>query len=441
MSEIGGPSGLCRDCAAPVAAPASRCGDCGSPRLVFHPELHSLAIAHIDCDAFYASVEKRDDPSLRDRPVIVGGGQRGVVSAACYIARIKGVHSAMPMFKARKLCPDAVVIKPDMKKYSEVGRQIRALMQAVTPLVEPISIDEAFLDLSGTQRLHNASPAATLIKLIQRIEAECGVTASVGLSYNKSLAKLASDLDKPRGFSVLGRDDRLAFLTDLPVNRIWGVGKALHRKLLADGISTIGQLRIRDEAALVARYGSIGHRLYNFSRGQDTRRVNPSSQPKNVSVETTFHQDIGDVEGLKQRLWPLCERLSDRLKAKELAGQTLVLKLKSSKFRITTRSQSLAWPTQLAETIYRFAVPLLENAVGDAPAGSRFRLIGIGVATLKPANEADPPDLADPDADQRKRVEHVIDDVRERLGHDAIARGRGLAAKSKVKSTGKKNGH
>jgi DNA polymerase-4 len=376
MSEIGGPSGLCRDCAAPVAAPASRCGDCGSPRLVFHPELHSLAIAHIDCDAFYASVEKRDDPSLRDRPVIVGGGQRGVVSAACYIARIKGVHSAMPMFKARKLCPDAVVIKPDMKKYSEVGRQIRALMQAVTPLVEPISIDEAFLDLSGTQRLHNASPAATLIKLIQRIEAECGVTASVGLSYNKSLAKLASDLDKPRGFSVLGRDDGLAFLTDLPVNRIWGVGKALHRKLLADGISTIGQLRIRDEAALVARYGSIGHRLYNFSRGQDTRRVNPSSQPKNVSVETTFHQDIGDVEGLKQRLWPLCERLSDRLKAKELAGQTLVLKLKSSKFRITTRSQSLAWPTQLAETIYRFAVPLLENAVGDAPAGSRFRLRG-----------------------------------------------------------------
>lgn len=425
MSEDCTP-GLCRDCAAPIAPPAQRCGECGSPRLIFHRELHHLEIAHIDCDAFYASVEKRDNPSLRDLPVIVGGRQRGVVSAACYIARIKGVHSAMPMFQARKLCPDAIIIPPDMKKYSQVGRQIRTLMQAITPLVEPVSIDEAFLDLSGTERLHNASPAASLIKLIQRIEAECGVTASIGLSYNKSLAKLASDLDKPRGFAILGRHDALAYLAKLPVNRIWGVGNSLHRKLRADGISTIGQLRTRDEATLVHRYGSMGHRLYNFSHGEDSRRVNPSSPPKNVSAETTFHQDIGDLEGLKQRLWPLCERLSDRLKAKELAGQTLVLKLKSSKFRITTRSQGLAWPTQLAETIFQYATPLLENALGDAPAGSRFRLIGIGVATLKPASEADPPDLADPDAGQRKRVENVIDDVRGRLGRNAIARGRGL---------------
>ncbi|MCZ6590034.1 MAG: DNA polymerase IV [Alphaproteobacteria bacterium] len=433
MTEDGAP-GFCRDCTAPVLSPAGRCGDCGSPRLIFHREIHSLVIAHVDCDAFYASVEKRDDPSLRDRPVIVGGGQRGVVSAACYIARIKGVHSAMPMFQARKLCPDAVVISPNMKKYSEVGRQIRTLMQAVTPLVEPVSIDEAFLDLSGTERLHNASPAATLIKLVQRIEAECGVTASVGLSYNKSLAKLASDIDKPRGFAILGRDDGPTFLADLPVNRIWGVGKALHRKLLADGISTIGQLRTRDEATLVRRYGSIGRRLYNFSRGEDQRRVNPSTTPKNVSAETTFFQDIGDLEELKQRLWPLCERLSGRLKTKELAGQTLVLKLKSSKFRTTTRSQGLAWPTQLAETIYQFAVPLLANAVNDAPAGSRFRLIGIGVATLKPASEADPPDLADPDLSQRKRVENIIDDVRDRMGSNAIARGRGLALPAQRKS-------
>lgn len=437
-TQDGAPSGLCRDCAAPVPPPADRCGGCGSPRLIFHRELHSLTIAHIDCDAFYASVEKRDNPDLRDRPVIVGGAQRGVVSAACYIARIKGVHSAMPMFQARKLCPDAVIIRPDMKKYSAVGQQIRTLMQAITPLVEPVSIDEAFLDLSGTERLHHGSPAATLIKLIQRIEDECGITASVGLSYNKSLAKLASDLDKPRGFAVLGRHDAPAFLTELPVNRIWGVGKSLHRKLRADGISTISQLRARDETALVSRYGSIGHRLYNFSRGEDSRRVNPSSPPKNVSAETTFGQDIGDLEGLKQRLWPLCERLSERLKAKELAGQTLVLKLKSSKFRITTRSQGLAWPTQLAETIFQYAIPLLENALGDAPAGSRFRLIGIGVATLKPASEADPPDLADPDAGHRKRIENVIDDVRGRLGNKAIGRGRGLAtpaAASRVKST------
>ena len=432
MTDTSGTPGLCRDCTAPVSSPTKRCGACGSPRLVFHREIHDLAIAHVDCDAFYASVEKRDDPSLRDRPVIVGGGQRGVVSAACYISRIKGVHSAMPMFKALKLCPDAVVIRPDMKKYSEVGRQIRKLMQAITPLVEPISIDEAFLDLSGTERLHNASPAATLNNLLQRIEAECGVTASVGLSYNKSLAKLASDLDKPRGFAILGRGDAQAYLAGLPVNRIWGVGKALHGKLRADGISTIGQLRVRDEAALVSRYGSIGHRLYNFSRGEDSRRVNPVSAPKNVSAESTFHQDIGDLDALKDRLWPLCERVSDRLKAKDIAGQTLVLKLKSSKFRITTRSQALAWPTQLAETMYQFGVPLLENAINDAPAGSRFRLIGIGVSALKPGDEADPPDLADPDAGQRKRVENIIDDVREKLGHDAISRGRGLGRKERA---------
>lgn len=431
--------GLCRDCAAPVISASSRCDACGSPRLIFHNELHKLAIAHIDCDAFYASVEKRDDPSLRDRPVIVGGAQRGVVSAACYIARINGVHSAMPMFKARKLCPDAVIIRPDMKKYSAVGRQIRTLMQAMTPLVEPISIDEAFLDLSGTERLHNASPAATLIKLIQRIEIECGITASVGLSYNKSLAKLASDLDKPRGFAILGRDDGMAFLSDLPVNRIWGVGKSLHKKLQADGISTIGQLRTRDEAALIARYGSIGQRLYNFSRGEDTRRVNPSSAAKNVSTETTFHQDISDPELLKQRLWPLCERLSERLKAKDLAGKTLVLKLKSSKFKTITRSQGLTWPTQLAETLYQSGGLLLDSAIDSAPAGSSFRLIGIGVANLKPANEADPPDLADPDAGQRKRVENVIDDVRNRLGRDVIARGRGLTKTSGSK-TDRKSG-
>ena len=440
MSAPADTPGLCRDCGGTAAAPSERCSACGSPRLVFHHELHELAIAHIDCDAFYASVEKRDNPELRGRPVIVGGGQRGVVSAACYIARIKGVHSAMPMFKALKACPEAVVIKPDMQKYVAVGRQIRDLMLEITPLVEPLSIDEAFLDLSGTARLHHASPAQSLIKLVRRIEADCGVTASIGLSYNKSLAKLASDLDKPRGFAILGRDDGPAFLADQPVSLIWGVGKALQRKLHADGISTIGQLLSRNEAALVQRYGSIGHRLYNFSRGRDTRRVNPRALPKNVSTETTFHQDIGDLDGLKQRLWPLCERLSERLKAKDLAGQTLVLKLKSARFQITTRSQSLAWPTQLADTLYRYAVPLLENAMAGAPPDTRYRLIGIGVSNLKPGSEADPPDLADPDAAHRKRVEHAIDAVRERLGREAIGRGRGLTHRRQAKA-GRESSH
>ena len=270
-------STICRDCTRPLTRDAlvSRCPECGSRRLLAHPELDTLAIAHIDCDAFYATIEKRDDPSLTDKPVIVGGGKRGVVSAACYVSRTYGVHSAMPMFKALKACPDAVVIRPDMRKYVAVGREVRALMLETTPLVEPLSIDEAFLDLSGTERLHGASPARTLVRLIRGIEETLGITASVGLSYNKSLAKIASDLDKPRGFAVIGRAEAQSFLEGQPVGLIWGVGKALQRRLTGDGIRTIGQLRALDEGALTARYGAIGKRLAHVCRGKENRQVNP----------------------------------------------------------------------------------------------------------------------------------------------------------------------
>lgn len=421
-----GDTGLCRDCAAETPAHATRCPACAAPRILTHPELGTLAIAHIDCDAFYASVEKRDDPTLRDKPVIVGGGRRGVVSAACYISRIKGVRSAMPMFKALKLCPDATVIRPDMDKYAAVGRQIRDLMRDVTPLVEPLSIDEAFLDLTGTERLHHATPAESLIRLINRIERDIGVTASVGLSYNKFLAKLASDLDKPRGFAVIGEADALDFLENLPVTRIWGVGAALHRKLSADGLYTIGQIRAQDEARLVARYGAIGRRLARFSQGEDPRGVTPHSVPKNLSAETTFSSDIRDFDELSRRLWPLCERVTDRMKKRDLAGRTITLKLKTARFRTLTRSQALPDPTQLAETLYRGAVPLLERAVAAAPPGSGFRLIGVGLSNFADPIEADPLDLADPDAEQRKRVEDVIDEVRGKLGAKAIGKGRAI---------------
>jgi len=394
--------------------------------MLFHAELNDLSVAHIDCDAFYASVEKRDDPSLRDKPVIVGGGKRGVVSAACYVARIKGVHSAMPMFKALKLCPDATVIKPDMEKYSAVGRQIRDLMREITPLVEPLSIDEAFLDLTGTERLHQASPAESLIRLVNRIERDIGVTSSVGLSYNKFLAKLASDIDKPRGFAIIGKAEALDYLDTLPVTRIWGVGKSLHSKLAADGLQTIGQLRAHNERRLIDRYGAIGQRLARFSRGEDHRSVKPHSVPKNLSSETTFFEDIEDRETLQERLWPLCEKVTDRMKARELAGRTVTLKLKSSRFKTLTRSQALPAPTQLAETLFRAALPLLDRAIDAAPAGSQFRLIGVGLSNFSDSLEADPPDLVDPDADQRKQVEAVIDQVRRKLGRDAIGKGRSL---------------
>jgi len=414
---------LCRDCGAGAAVDWRRCTDCGSPRVIAHPELATLRIAHIDCDAFYAAIEKRDDPGLRDSPVIVGGGRRGVVAACCYVARLYGVRSAMPMFKALKACPDAVVIGPDMAKYQAVGRQVRSLMRAVTPLVEPLSIDEAFLDLTGTERLHGGSAARTLALLARRIEAEVGITASIGLSHNKFLAKVASDLDKPRGFAVIGRAETLDFLADKPVGLIWGVGQALRRRLHADGLTTLRQLRERPEAALVARYGAIGRRLARFAHGQDDRPVEPNAATKSLSAETTLDDDVADAGRLAAVLWPLCEKLAWRLKQARLAGRTVTLKLKTAEFRLLTRSRRLPAPTQLAETLYRTARPLLELEAD----GRRYRLVGIAASDLADQAEADPPDLLDPDLTHRIRVERTIDQVRGKLGRDAIAKGRTLA--------------
>ena len=426
---------FCRDCdtvldkAAPKnsggAGKAGRCPACGGRRILRHDELFALTIAHIDCDAFYASVEKRDDPGLRDKPVIVGGGRRGVVSAACYVARIHGVHSAMPMFKALKACPDAVVIRPDMAKYQTVGRQIRRMMEDLTPAVEPISIDEAFLDLTGTARLHGAPPAIVLAGLVRRIRREAGVTASVGLSYNKFLAKVASDLDKPHGFSVIGRAEAKTFLAGQPVGIVWGVGKAMRAKLARDGIRTVGQLQVQDERELLARYGSMGRRLHRFSRGEDDRRVHRGGAAKSVSSETTFSEDLSEAAALEARLWPLCESVSRRMKAAEIAGRTLTLKLKTSAFRTRTRQRRLGAPTQLAEDMYRAALPML---AGECD-GTAFRLIGIGLSDLSAPDDAGEADLLDPDARKRAAVEHTLDAVRDKLGRDAIAKGRSLRRK------------
>lgn len=416
---------LCRDCIVVFDAhrPPPRCPACGSARLVGHQELALLTIAHVDCDAFYASIEKRDDPTLADKPVLVGGRHRGVVAAACYVARRYGVHSAMPMFKALKACPEAVVIPPNMAKYAAVGRQIRDLFRGLTPLVEPISIDEAFLDLGGTARLHGRLAAQSLAALALRIEREIGVTVSIGLAANKFLAKLASDRDKPRGFAIIGQAEAETLLAPLPVRALWGVGAALHRRLIDDGLTTIGDLRGVDEAELVRRHGVIGHRLARFSRGLDERRVDPVAVVKSVSAETTLDTDVADPAALGRVLWRLSERVAARLKRAERAGGGVVLKLKSADFRLRTRSRRLAAPTQLAETIYQTGLALLDREA----TGTRFRLIGVGVDRLEPANEADPPDLLDPERDRGVRVEHAIDQVRKRFGSGAIAKGRGFA--------------
>lgn len=388
---------LCRDCLTSWragAAPHPACPNCASTRVVRHPELHELAIAHIDCDAFYASVEKRDDPALRDRPVVVGGGRRGVVSAACYVARMYGVRSAMPMFKALSLCPDAAVVRPNMAKYGRVGREIRALMRQTTPLVEPLSIDEAFLDLTASDGSTADSPARRLADLVLRIEREIGVTASIGLSYNKFLAKIASDLDKPRGFAAIGRADATAFLADKPVGLIWGVGKAMRRRLAADGVETIGQLQEIDLSDLARRYGAIGARLYNFSRGRDDRKVEPEGETKSISSETTFGTDIAELERLAGELWPLCGTVARRLANQSLAARTVTLKLKTSDFRTLTRSRTLSEPTQAAEALYDTALAMLRKEAD----GRRFRLLGVGGSELEDAKAmTDRLDLAEPD--------------------------------------------
>jgi DNA polymerase IV len=382
---------LCRDCGALDATrPGSdRCVGCGSPRLLSHDELANLSLAHLDCDAFYASVEKHDRPELRDRPVIVGGGTRGVVLACCYVARLSGVRSAMPMFKALKACPDAVVIPPDMAKYRAVGRRVRELMLATTPLVQPLSIDEAFLDLAGTEQVHGGPPARTLALLARCIERENGITVSIGLSYNKFLAKIASDLDKPRGFAVLGRGEALDFLAPKSVALIWGVGAALQQKLARDGVTTIGELRRRDERELRERYGAIGRRLARFARGDDDRTVDPDAPMKSVSAETTFERDLAAYEALAAELWPLAEQLARRLERAGRAAAGIALKLKTSDFHVLTRSRRLVDPTQRAETLYAAALPLLRAAVD----GTQYRLIGIGADRLAEAALADPPDL------------------------------------------------
>jgi DNA polymerase IV len=416
---------LCRDCSAlgAPAPPGGRCAQCGSPRLVSHDALAILTIAHVDCDAFYATVEKRERPDLADRPVIVGGGARGVVLACCYVARLYGVRSAMPMFKALAACPDAVVIRPNMAKYREIGRAVRAEMRRLTPLVEPLSIDEAFLDLSGTEKLHGAAPAQLLAALAREVEAALGITLSIGLSDTKFLAKIASDLDKPRGFAVLARGDAPAFFAEKPVSLLWGVGAALQRRLAADGITLIGQLAALGECELAARYGRIGARLARLARGADDRTVVAHAPARSISAETTLARDEADAETLARILWPLCERVSAHLKEAALAAGSVTLKLKTGDFRLRTRSRRLAGPTQLAETLFRTASPLL---AGEADGTVRFRLIGVGADALVDASEADLPTLFDGELGRPRRLEQAIDDIRGRLGGNSVRRGRDL---------------
>ena len=414
---------LCRDCHAQFPPGPTRCPNCRGPRILAHPELNSLQIAHMDCDAFYASVEKRDNPALRDLPVIIGGGTRGVVSTACYIARIRGVKSAMPMFQALKLCPEAVVIKPRMSAYVEASKAIRALMEALTPAIEPLSLDEAFLDLTGTERLHGAPPAVLLARLVKDMEDQLGLTGSIGLSHNKFLAKIASDQDKPRGFAIIGQAETASFLAGKPVRLIWGVGAASQSSLEAQGIRTFDDLLRWDRKDLGARFGAMGDRLYFLARGEDYRRVSANEPVKSISKETTFNENTADPDILDGHIWRLAEQTADRAKARALAGRTVTLKLKRSDFTQITRRHTLPDPTQIADRIYRTARALFDQAGPQGP----YRLIGVGISDLASAAEADlTADLLDPRAAKRTQAERAADAIRAKFGADAIIKGRAL---------------
>lgn len=413
---------LCRDCLTQFDAGA-RCPACGRPRIIAHPELFDLTIAHMDCDAFYASVEKRDNPDLRDKPVIIGGGKRGVVSTACYIARIKGVKSAMPMFQALKLCPEAVVLRGRMEVYAQVSRQIREMMEELTPAIEPLSLDEAFLDLTGTRRLHGAPPAVMLARLVNRMRTDLGITGSIGLSHNKFLAKIASDLDKPRGFSVIGAAETEAFLDQKPVRMIWGIGEVGQAALAKAGIRSFADLKRWDRQDLGARFGSMGDRLWHLARGQDRRRISRNAPMKSLSSETTFFEDIDTPDLLDGHIWRLAEKVSDRLKAKSLAGRVVVLKLKRSDFTAISRRRSLDDATQMADRIYRTARDLFARITHDKP----YRLIGVGVAEIVPEEQADRSgNLLDPQESTRIKAERASDRIRAKFGPDAIVKGRSL---------------
>ena len=413
---------LCRKCFNTFNE-EGRCPRCSSPLVVSHSELFDLNIAHMDCDAFYASVEKRDNPDLADKPVIIGGGRRGVVSTACYIARIHGVKSAMPMFKALEKCPDAVVIRPRMKIYAAISQQIRAMMNDITPLVEPLSLDEAFMDMSGTHKLHGAPPAVMLAKLMDRISDNLGLTGSIGLSHNKFLAKIASDLNKPNGYSIIGEAETSSFLKDKSIRLIWGVGASTQKSLEKSGIRTFSDLLRWDRKDLVSKFGSMGDRLWFLARGQDARLVSNSDRIKSISNEITLNENTSNIRVLEGYLWRLCEKVSSRAKSKGLAGTIMILKLKSSNHKIITRRVTLRDPTYLADVLFRSTYPLMEAAIENGP----FRLVGAGLSGLCLASQAQrEPELLDDGALNRIKVERVTDEIREKFGDEAMIKGRSL---------------
>ena len=413
---------VCRECFKTFIIKKEFCDKCYSVNIISNDEIENLNIAHVDCDAFYASIEKRDNPNYKNNPLIIGGGKRGVVATACYIARTKGVKSAMPMYKALKLCPEAIIIKPNIQKYKKASDKINKLMKEMTPLVEPLSLDEAFLDLSGTTRLHKKIPAVLLAELSKKIIEEVGISVSIGLSYNKFLAKICSDIDKPRGFSIINKEEAPNYLQDKPVELLWGVGKTLKHKLNNDGIKTIGQIKEMKLNEVISKYGAIGSHIFKLSNAEDNRVIKPFRKVKSISHETTFDKDTNDEVFLKKILWDLCEKVSNRSKNKGLGGNTINIKIKTKDFKLISRSITIDEPTQIAEIIFQAAKLLLLREIST----NKFRLLGVGLSNLKEAEICDLYDLINIDSNRDKKIEFAMDSIRNRFGINLIKKGRSI---------------
>jgi DNA polymerase-4 len=385
-------------------------------------------ILHVDMDAFYASVEELDDPGLAGKPVVVGGAPdgRGVVAAANYTARQYGVHSAMPAARAKRLCPHAVFIRSRMERYAEVSRELRQIFVRYTPLVEPLSLDEAFLDVTSSLRLFGDGQAIAR-RIKGEIRGELGLVASVGVAPNKFLAKLASDLDKPDGLVVVPDEDIEAFLDPLPVSRLWGVGRVSNQGLAEIGVHTIGDLRTVPEELLESRLGRSAAHLRRLARGIDDRPVVPDRDAKSISHETTFATDIGDAQTLRSWLLELAEQVATRLRRHQLRGKTVFVKVRYADFRTVTRSESLDAPTSLTRALYLSAAALLraELARGAQP----VRLLGMGVSGVTGEALEQGELFEEADREQQRRIDTVVDAIKSRFGNRALRRGGGARYK------------
>lgn len=379
-------------------------------------------ILHVDMDAFYASIEERDHSELQGLPIIVGGRaeHRGVVSAANYPARKFGVHSAMPMKTARQLCPQAHFFPVRMSAYAEVSQSIQKIFRRYTPLVEPLSLDEAFLDVTGSQLLFgNGREIATAIK--QEVRQSLQLIASVGVAPNKFLAKIASDADKPDGLVVVEPDKIQEFLDPLPVSRVWGIGKVATQRFNRCGIQTIAQLRGLDLKVLTELFGEQGAHLWQLAQGLDDRAVVPEKQAKSISHETTFSSDVNDLEILRTILMGLVDDVARRLRKNKMRGKTIQLKIRYDDFSTFTRSMTVAQPTDVTREIEESALLLLDQKLPDRPLS--IRLIGVGVTGFQSGSQQQKSLFDEEDQQKFSRLDQVKDQIASRFGSDSIIRG------------------